>query len=593
MSGYRKNRESNGRSSKKMFAANDPLSKREIGYSALFVILICMLVNVWHPYLWGPDEPREAEIARECVVSGNYIVPHFNQVPFVEKPPLYYDLAALAFRLGGGFHPGAARLVSALLGVLMLAAVLVFAGRKLGWFAALTASALCLSMPQFYRAAHWILLDIGVGAWVTAALAVYGIMVLDRSEGSNRLSILFFLLAAAAFLTKGMVTLVYLGIVILPMMIYQRKWLPCRINWTWLCFLIPAGVWVWLFWREGGIYYLHEHFINNTVGRFLHRDLHLEGSPVTVSDVGNSSPWFFYLARLPNMFGGTALLFPFLLASVWRMFRLPFFRVSLSGRAGKIWDLLTAPGENTEADRALIFYLVNWSFAPLLFFSLPAIKEVTYLLPSYAGIALLCAWYLVRRPGADDPGRTDLTWGLIGPCVGFAAVSAAAGMENAAVCLVLYGIIFTGLLVRFLLRLRQKSLSGALFPVLAGMIGAVMLGNTPSVMQETRLNRKCYDDFSRTAWQLTGERQLYLYGGDESIRGALPFYGNRKIVILVSRAELLETMASQGARAVLLTAGTFENLSRKPEFSRLTEKFQIEKPDPAGKAESFVLLLSK
>lgn len=575
-----------------MLAANDPLSGRKIGYSALFMILICMLVNVWHPYLWGPDEPREAEIARECAVSGNYIVPHFNQVPFVEKPPLYYDLAALAFRIRGGFDPGAARLVSALLGVLMLAALLVFAGRKLGWFAALTASALCLSMPQFYRAAHWILLDIGVGAWVTAALAIYGIIALDR-PGSKRLHILFFLLAAAAFLTKGMVTLVYLGIVILPLMIYRRKWLPFRIDWTLLCFLIPVGIWLWMFWQEGGIYYLHEHFINNTIGRFLHKDLHLEGSPVTVSDVGNSSPWFFYLARLPNMFGAAFILIPFILASVWRMFRLPFFRVSLSGRAGKIWDRLTAPGENTENDRALIFYLVSWSFAPLLFFSLPAIKEVTYLLPSYAGIALLCAWYLVRRLPAENPGRADLTWGLTAPCLGFAAVSAAAGMGNAKICLILYGVLFLGLLLRALLRIRRKAWSGVLLPVLAGLIGAVMLGNTPCVMRGTRLNRKCYDDFSRTVWQRVGDRQLYLYGGDESIRGALPFYGNRKLIILISRAELLETAEAQGARAVLLTAETFGNLSQQPEFSRLPDQFRIERPDSAGKSESFVLLLSK
>ena len=99
-------------------------------------------------------------------------------------------------------------------------------------------------------------------------------------------------------------TIVYLGIVILPFMIYKRRWLPCRLNWTLLFFLIPAGIWLWLFFREGGIYYLHEHFINNIFGRLLNKDLHLAGSPVTVHDVGHSAPWSFYLERLPNMIAG-------------------------------------------------------------------------------------------------------------------------------------------------------------------------------------------------------------------------------------------------------------------------------------------------
>jgi|GEM_PF-1318474 len=573
--------------------AAGPVCERKMIVAAVFIILVCMLVNVWHPYLWGPDEPREAEIARECLVSGNYIVPQFNQVPFVEKPPLYYDLAALVFRVGRWLYPGSARMVSALLGVVMLLALLAFARKKLGAFPALIAAALCISMPQFYRAAHWILLDIGVGAWVTAALAVYGFIALKR-PGGNLPHILFFLLAAAAFLTKGTVTVVYLGIVILPMMIYQRKWLPCRINWTILFFLIPVGIWLWLFWQEGGIYYLHEHFINNIIGRFLHRDLHLEGSPIVISDVGNSSPWYFYFARMPNMFGAAIVLFPFILASVWRMF-LPFFRIPLPDKVRRLWDALTAPApETSEKERELVFYLVCWSFVPMLFFSLPAIKEVTYLLPSYAGIALLCAWYLVRRIHMADPSQSDLMAGLVLPCAGFAAVSASSSFQNRTVCLILYGIIYLAILVRFLLRFKPAAPGRILLPVLAGLIGGVMLGNTPVIMRETRLNRKCYDELALTAWKLAGPRQFYIYGGDESIRGALPFYGNRKITVLTSQAELMETLAAgTKMQAIMLTTETFERFSKETEFKKYQKKYQIAPLDFPGKADSFVLMLSK
>ncbi len=37
----------------------------------ILTIIFSMLINVFHPYLWGPDEPRVAEIARETFVGGN------------------------------------------------------------------------------------------------------------------------------------------------------------------------------------------------------------------------------------------------------------------------------------------------------------------------------------------------------------------------------------------------------------------------------------------------------------------------------------------------------------------------------------------
>ncbi len=44
--------------------------------------------------LLPPDELRAAEVAREMLENGNYIVPHLAGLPFVEKPPGFQAMIA-------------------------------------------------------------------------------------------------------------------------------------------------------------------------------------------------------------------------------------------------------------------------------------------------------------------------------------------------------------------------------------------------------------------------------------------------------------------------------------------------------------------
>ena len=47
------------------------------------------------------DEPRFAEAAREMVQGGDYVLPHFNNVPRYDKPPLIYWCQAAAYAIFG------------------------------------------------------------------------------------------------------------------------------------------------------------------------------------------------------------------------------------------------------------------------------------------------------------------------------------------------------------------------------------------------------------------------------------------------------------------------------------------------------------
>ncbi|MCX5657201.1 MAG: glycosyltransferase family 39 protein, partial [Candidatus Omnitrophica bacterium] len=66
--------------------------------------------------LLDPDEPRYAETAREMLESKNFLIPHFNYEPRLNKPPLEYWLISLSY-LAFGINEFAARFPSAVFGL--------------------------------------------------------------------------------------------------------------------------------------------------------------------------------------------------------------------------------------------------------------------------------------------------------------------------------------------------------------------------------------------------------------------------------------------------------------------------------------------
>lgn len=97
-------------------------------------------------YLWAlgdrafqdPDEGMYAEIAREMATSGDWVVPRFNGVPYVEKPPLVYWLTAGSY-LALGPTEFAARLWKVLPILGTIALTMVLGGRLISPRAAIPA----------------------------------------------------------------------------------------------------------------------------------------------------------------------------------------------------------------------------------------------------------------------------------------------------------------------------------------------------------------------------------------------------------------------------------------------------------------------
>jgi len=84
---------------------NEPvdLARRdEWAYWALAVLLAMLwLATLTARPLFNPDEGRYAEIPREMLSGGDWVIPHLNGLAYIEKPPLQFWATAASYRLLG------------------------------------------------------------------------------------------------------------------------------------------------------------------------------------------------------------------------------------------------------------------------------------------------------------------------------------------------------------------------------------------------------------------------------------------------------------------------------------------------------------
>jgi 4-amino-4-deoxy-L-arabinose transferase-like glycosyltransferase len=171
--------------------------------------LVIFFYRLGAPGLMDPDEGRYAEIAREFFVSGDWLIPHLNLVPYLEKPPLVYWLTALSFG-GLGYSELAARLPAALsaLGGILLAYGLgrAFWGPGPGFFSAV----ILATCGGYVALARLLTLDMTLALLVNLGVGL-GYLALSRQRPS--LWPWAYLALGLGVLTKGPVALVLAGLI--------------------------------------------------------------------------------------------------------------------------------------------------------------------------------------------------------------------------------------------------------------------------------------------------------------------------------------------------------------------------------------------
>jgi len=532
---------------------------RRFGIVILSLIL-AMLVNVSHPCLFGPDEPREAEIAREMLVRKNFVVPTLAGLPFLEKPPLYYDMVAASFALTGKTNPTVARAVSMLLGCFILMAVFLFGYRWGGASRALLAMIILVAIPRFYRYSHWILLDIGVGAFCVIALTAFAFWEFwPKEEKGTLLLSLFYLASAGAFLTKGVAGIFHIVVVVVPFLFLTKRWGSLRRMMSPLplmVFIFPVGLWLTLYYRAGGVCFLHELFINNILGRFLMTHFHLTGCNNYNFDFGKEGSWYFYIKRFPEMTGIALVFLPFAFSDAVKRIR--------NSKESEIVKIHVKTNNGQREEKDILIFLFLWAFLPGLILSFSRIKEVSYLLPSYAAFALLAADWLDEKLkelyGTGDLWKGAKWFGIVIP---FSLSTILLTWLPSRTYLIIMG---AGLLLAvpfFLIYLRRKQFDKVVFIALSMTLSAVVIGNSSNVLYE-KMRKKCYKSLAHVVWMTVGNKKLYLFQPNDCLRGSLSFYGKRLAPEIDSPVDLCQILSSGGRNYVLLSKYNYIWLKRHP-----------------------------
>ncbi len=380
--------------------------RMQYGLLAL-VSLALFLPLLWLMPITEADEAIYAEASREMVTTGNYLIPHFNDAPFYEKPIMTYWLQAGSCKLFG-ISAFAIRLPSVLLSFLLVMILFAFLRRWLparatedneraqragaAFFGALALAA----MPFIAVWAHAATMDIPITFLITLTVLALISADLEAHEATDpklglRISRRWYLLAGLgaglAILTKGPVGLAIPGLIWLVYHISQRNLLAeaRRVPWL-LTLLIVAAIgvpWYVATWKFDGPGFVQTFLLRENLGRFAGaaREGHGAG-PI-------------YLRIFTYLPFALLLLFPF--------------------SAFLTREIIAPTAKALPADTVLLRlrrFAWVWVLAIIALFSVSKTQLPSYIQAIAAGGAILFALHMLGRGTVDESiSKGRIAWG--------------------------------------------------------------------------------------------------------------------------------------------------------------------------------------
>ena len=329
---------------------------------------LCYILPLGAAGLFTPDETRYAEIPREMIASGDWVVPHLNGLRYFEKPVLGYWVHAASLVIFGE-NNFAVRLPSAI--SVGLSALLIFVMARYistsdeknnGYLPAL-AALVFISCFGVFGIGNIAVLDNLFSLFLTASIAVFYFASEEqpRSSREKYFLVLSGISCGLAFLTKGFLAFAIPVLTIAPYLVWERRYTDIiRMSWVPILvavlIVLPWGLLIHA--REPDFW--HFFFWNEHIRRFMEDNAqHKE------------SFWYFFKAS-PGLFMPWTFLIP-----------------------AAVVGLKPLINDRSEQARMIRFSLC-WFVFPFLFFSASSGKLLTYILPCFPPFALLMFYGLVN-----------------------------------------------------------------------------------------------------------------------------------------------------------------------------------------------------
>jgi 4-amino-4-deoxy-L-arabinose transferase-like glycosyltransferase len=335
--------------------------------------------------LIGADEPRYAQVAREMLQRHDWITPVLNGEPWLEKPPLYYWQAMIAYSIFG-VSDWAARLPSAFDATLLVLAIYVFRRRLRSESAsvgsAVDGALIAASSAGIIGYARAASMDMPLTAALTIAMLAWWAW---RDRGNKIYLAAFYSFIALGMLAKGPVApflaaaviILYAAVVREFRLILKTLWLPGI-----ALFGVIALPW-YLAVQVRNPDFFHAFIVEHNLGRFSTNLFH------------HPEPFWYYLPV-----SALALL-------PWTAFVMAAFIQEVRS----FWASRKANGtrKSLPGDSFAIFACC-WLILPVIFFSISQSKLPGYILPAIPAGSLLLAEYLGRymKQNAAAPSAKGL-----------------------------------------------------------------------------------------------------------------------------------------------------------------------------------------
>lgn len=340
-----------------MIANRDDRFDRRVACVIVWIAIGAVLFAGIRP-LWEPDEGRYAEVAREMIRTGEYLVPHLGPVVHLTKPPVAYWFTALGLELFG-VNSWGARIPLVLAFLVTVWCVLdVTRSMRLGERTARLATLVYLTSFLPFVAGHVLTCDTYVVAFEAVSIAAAW-RVWTRRPGARWVWV-HWLALAAAFMTKGPPGLLPI-VVIAAHALVQRDARLVRALWKPLpCSVCAVSASSWFVAVGASDPAILRYFVRGELVDHL----------MTSSGKTPESAWIY----VPILLAG---------ALPWSLTWWGIVRSSIRA----VRDRLRPRSTPME-------FVTIWFALPLVVFMLARSRSALYVLPLFAPLSIACAHYL-------------------------------------------------------------------------------------------------------------------------------------------------------------------------------------------------------